>query len=313
MTSDRPAGGPRRSDADGFLEVGAVGSGLLVEDLGRSGWAHLGVPPSGALDPDALMLANRLVGNDPGDAGLEILLGGASLTATRSIRAAVVGADMPVRVDGRPGAWGEPISIPAGAEVVIGRARAGLRAWLAVDGGIAVEEQLGSASTDTLTGIGPAPVEAGHRLPLGPRRRRQGTGSAVPRERAADVVGLGIQMGPRDDWLTSASASRLSRQVFAVSADCDRVGVRLDPADGCLLERARPGAELPSEGIVTGAVQATADGRPLIFLADHPVTGGYPVVAVVDRADLWRCAQLRPGDLVRFDVAAGHAFSAGAR
>jgi biotin-dependent carboxylase-like uncharacterized protein len=287
------------ADRPGAVDVLSVGSGALVEDLGRPGWAHLGVPGSGALDPEALMLANRLVGNDPGDAGLEILLGGLTLAPTRSIRIAVTGADAPIDVDGRPCPWGEPVSVAAGARLTVGRARGGLRSWLAFDGGLALDLDLGSASTDTLTGLGPDPLAPGQRVPLGRRRQARGAGSAVPREPLEQPAALRVRMGPRDDWLTRASAAELTSRPYSVSSDCDRVGVRLDPVEGRRLERADPGVELPSEGIVIGGVQATADGRPLIFLADHPVTGGYPVVAVVERADLWKCAQLRPGDLVR--------------
>jgi biotin-dependent carboxylase-like uncharacterized protein len=300
-----------RGDADGELVVHAVGPGVLVEDLGRPGWAHLGVPPSGALDAEALMLANRLVGNAPGEAALEILLGGVAVTASRSARIALTGASAPIAVDGRSAPWGESVSVAAGATVEIGRPPDGLRCWLAIDGGVAAERVLGSASTDTLTGLGPEPVAEGARLPLGRRRDARGAGSAIPRERLGDTVRLRVRLGPRDDWITPESAAALTRQAYVVSTDCDRVGVRLDAHDGRTLERARPGEELASEGIVTGAVQATADGRPLIFLADHPVTGGYPVVAVVERADLWKCAQLRPGDLLRLVAAPPQSSSGG--
>jgi biotin-dependent carboxylase-like uncharacterized protein len=284
-----------------FVEVVSAGTLLLVQDLGRAGWAHLGVPPSGALDPDALRLANRLVGNDDSAAGLEVLLGGVALVASRSIRVALTGADATLEVDGRAQPWGEAVSVMAGARLTIASLRSGIRSWLAVDGGIAVERALGSAATDTLTGIGPDPVTAGSRLPLAAPTPAAAHGAAVPRRIEAGAARLRIRLGPRDDWLTTESLRALTAQTYVVSPDSDRVGVRLQADDGTRLERSRDG-ELPSEGIVTGAVQVPPGGEPLIFLADHPVTGGYPVAAVVDRADLWRCAQLRPGDRVRFQT-----------
>jgi biotin-dependent carboxylase-like uncharacterized protein len=285
--------------AAGTLEVVSAKPGLLVQDLGRPGWAHLGVPASGALDPEALRLANRLVGNDEAAAGLEVLLGGLSLVASRSARIAVTGASASVQVDGRARPWGEAVSVAAGSTLTVASVHDGLRAWLAVDGGIAVARELGSASTDTLTGLGPAPVRAGTRLPLGAPTPAATPGTAVPRAGGGEVTTLRVVLGPRDDWLTPASALALTETVYVVSPDSDRVGVRLRSADGTVLERSSA-EELPSEGIVTGAVQVPPSGEPLVFLADHPVTGGYPVVAVVHPTDLWRCAQLRPGDHVGF-------------
>jgi biotin-dependent carboxylase-like uncharacterized protein len=287
--------------SSGFVDVVAGGPGLLVEDLGRTGWAHLGVPPSGALDPDALALANRLVGNTESAAGLEVLLGGLTLVSSRSMRVAVTGADASLDVDGHARPWGEAVSVPAGAAFSVGRTRGGLRAWLAIDGGVDAPRALGSAATDTLSGLGPDPVAVGARLALGMPAAPPPPGSATPRWLGSGTARLRIRLGPREDWLTAESVRALTTQVYLVAEDSDRVGVRLRAADGSALERSRED-ELPSEGIVTGAVQAPANGQPLVFLADHPVTGGYPVVAVVDRADLWRCAQLRPGDRVRFQT-----------
>ena len=294
--------------ADGAVDVVAASPGLLVQDLGRPGWAHLGVPPSGALDSSALALANRLVGNDPGAAGLEVLLGGLSVVVSRSVRMAVTGADAVIEVGGRRHPWGEPLSLAAGARLTIASLRGGIRCWLAVDGGIVVDQALGSASTDTLTGLGPDPVAAGARLALGPRALAAPPASAVPRAPITGVTGLRVTLGPRDDWLTDESLRDLAARTYAVARDSDRVGVRLQSEDGSALERSRD-TELASEGIVTGGLQVPGNGQPLVFLADHPVTGGYPVVAVVERADLWKCAQLRPGDRVRFQIAPASASS----
>ncbi|HSS68027.1 MAG TPA: biotin-dependent carboxyltransferase family protein [Nocardioidaceae bacterium] len=287
---------------DDAVQVVAAGPGLLLQDLGRPGWAHLGVPPSGALDVDALRLANRLVGNEPGAVGLEILLGGLGLVASRSVRVAVTGADALIEVDGRACPWGESVSIAAGCRLTVTAVSGGIRSWLAVDGGIVTGHDLGSGSTDTLTGLGPEPVRTGATLPLGPRVPRGSPASAVPRPPLRELTSLRVRLGPRADWLTAESLDALTARTYVVAADSDRVGLRLEAADGRALQRSRVD-EFPSEGIVTGAVQVPSGGQPLIFLADHPVTGGYPVVAVVDRADRWICAQLRPGDRIRLQTA----------
>jgi biotin-dependent carboxylase-like uncharacterized protein len=272
---------------------------LLVQDLGRPGWAHVGVPPSGALDPGALALANRLVGNAEAAAGLEIVLGGCRLLAERSLRVALTGAHLPLSVDAVPRPWGTAVSVGPGQHIEVGTSATGLRSWLAVAGGLEVARTLGSRSTDTLTGLGPPPVREGDLLPVGAVPGRPGHGEAVPAVHPTGAARLGVRLGPRDDLFTAESVAALLAAPYAVSARSDRVGVRLEALDGSRLLR-RDGDEMESEGLVTGAVQVPSGGQPLVFLADHPVTGGYPVVAVVDEADLGRCAQLRPGDRVRF-------------
>ncbi|TDB75375.1 biotin-dependent carboxyltransferase family protein [Micromonospora sp. KC723] len=277
-----------------MIEVLRAGSATTVQDLGRPGYAHLGVPRSGALDPSALALANRLVGNPPTAAGLEITLGGAELRFTRAATVALTGADTEVRIDRRPGDVGRPLSVPAGAVLRIGPPRTGLRDWLAVGGGIAVTPVLGSRATDTLSGLGPPPVRDGDRLPIGPWPGHpppvdHTVVPAVPAE-----LRLTLRPGPRADWFTADALDRLLHTPYTVSPVGNRVGARLA---GAPLPRAVAG-ELPSEGVVLGAVQVPADGQPLIFLADHPTTGGYPVIGVVD--DVTGLAQARPGTTVTF-------------
>lgn len=277
---------------------------VLVQDLGRPGWAHLGVPPSGALDPRALALANRLVGNSEGAAGLEILLGGLGLVAEGSLRVALSGAQLPLYVDGRATPWGTSVSVPSGSRVEVGRSRGRLRAWLAVAGGVDVPLVLDSRSTDTLSGLGPDPVRIGDRLPVGRAGPvPDGSETAVPDPEAGENAVIRLHLGPRDDWFTRSPLDAWRGADLEVTPSSNRVAVRLS---GEPLVRRVDGelpSELPSEGLVTGAVQVPGDGRPLIFLADRPTTGGYPVVGVVDPADLPRCAQLRPGDRVRFTPA----------
>jgi biotin-dependent carboxylase-like uncharacterized protein len=279
------------------LLVRELGASVLVQDLGRPGLAHLGVPRSGALDAPAAALANRLVGNEPEAACLEVLLGGLVLASDAGVWIGVTGAACPVQVDGRAVDSSGAIRLPAGGELRLGTPRSGLRTYVAVSGGIAVEPVLGSRSTDTLGRIGPAPVAAGDRLPVG-REARAPVAVDTPRSPIGGTMlaTLGVTRGPRAHYVDGEGVDLLCRTAYAVSPDSDRVGLRLvgDP-----LPLARTD-ELPSEGIVLGAVQVPPDGLPVVFLADHPTTGGYPVVAVVDEDDLWHCAQLRPGEQVRF-------------
>lgn len=285
------------------LTVEAVGPQALVVDTGRAGWAHIGVPGAGALDRPAHALAQRLVGNDPAAAGLELLGGGTALRVHSATTVALTGppGGLVVHRDGVPRrtvASHQPAHLAAGDLVVVPAPSTGLRGYLAVGGGIAVGPVLGSRSTDTLSGLGPAPLASGDELPLGPPTGRPvpvGTG-ALGVSAAPDAVELPLHLGPRHDWIDDARA-RLRATAWTVAPSSDRVGVRLE---GAPLERApeHRGEELRSEGLVTGAVQVPPDGRPVVFLADHPTTGGYPVVGVVAPDALPAFAQLRPGSSV---------------
>ncbi len=276
------------------LEVLDTGRYALVEDLGRPGYAHLGVAPSGALDVSSLRLANRLAGNSEAAAGLEALLGGLSVRLTASATVAVTGPAVDVRVDGRSVGSHTPVPVRAGQTLTIGTPSTGLRCYLAVSGGIAVEPVLGSRSRDVLSGIGPAPLREGDVLPLGaPAGIPVGADVVVPVP-APDELVVPVTLGPRDDWLDDPAAG-LSAW-WTVTAESNRVGLRLD---GTPLRRATDG-ELPSEGVVTGAIQVPPNGLPVVFLADHPTTGGYPVAAVVRAGALSALAQARPGTRVRF-------------
>lgn len=277
------------------ITVLKAGPLTTVQDLGRPGLAHLGVPRSGALDEPALRLANRLVGNEDGAAGLECTLLGVTLRADAALRVAVTGAPAPVTVDGAEVGVAAPLAVPAGAVLRVGPARTGLRSYLAVAGGVAVPPVLGSRSTDTLSGLGPAPLRDGDVLPIGPEPARSPAPAGRPRQPDREVL-LRAYPGPRVDWFTVAAVETLLAGAYKVSPTSNRVGARLT---GPVLERAVAG-ELPSEGLVLGAVQVPASGEPLVFLADHPTTGGYPVIAVVEPDDLPLLAQARPGTAVRF-------------
>lgn len=281
-----------------WLEVLRAGARTTVQDRGRPGHAALGVGTSGAADVVAHDSANRLVGNDPGAATLEVTLGGLRVRVHGTGTVAVTGAPTPVTVNGAPRPLYSTLHLRDGDEIALGIAAAGLRSYLAVRGGIDVPPVLGSRATDTLSGIGPAPVRAGDRLPVGRPRRELPVADLIPPPApAADPVELRIRMGPRDDWFTPASHAALVERLWTVSTDTDRVGARLDGPGP--LHRARPG-ELPSEGMVAGALQVPPNGMPVLFLVDHPVTGGYPVIAVVLEDDIPAAAQLRPGRRIRF-------------
>ncbi len=282
-----------------MIEVLSPGPLATIQDLGRPGQAALGVGPSGAADRGALRLANRLVGNSEATAAIEATLGGLRLRFEAPALIACTGAIGPASVDGRAVGMNAPIQVPAGAEVRLDQSSTGLRRYLAVRGGIDVPAVLGSRSTDLHSGIGPPPLEAGTRLPIG--RLTVGFPHVDVAPVASNPAGMVLTAlrGPRDDWFTSASLAALTDQVWTVSPDSNRIAVRLT---GPALRRVITG-ELPSEGLLRGAIQVPPNGQPVLFLADHPVTGGYPVIAVVDEAGVDRAAQIRPGDVVRFRLA----------
>jgi len=275
------------------LDVLGLSGLVTVQDQGRPGWAHLGVPVSGALDLAAAALGNRIVGNPAEAAVLEVTLGSLALRTSAGVWCVLTGAPALLTVDGAAQPFAQAVYAGPGSVVDIGRPERGARTYLAVAGGIDVPPVLGSRSTDTLSGTGPAPLGVGDRLPVGVTTGRPQPHDVplMARERP-----LRVWPGPRADWFAPPALADLCAHPWRVGADSNRIGVRLD---GPAPERIRHD-ELPSEGMVLGAVQVPPDGRPVVLLADHPVTGGYPVLAVVDRADLGWLAQARPGDEIRF-------------
>ena len=279
-----------------WLEVLDPGPLSTCQDAGRPGLAHLGVPRSGALDVPAYALANRLVGNAPGAAVIETTFGGLRLRASAATTVAVTGALADVAVGGRAQAWGQALAVAAGEVVEVAAPVAGVRSYLAAAGGIAVRPVLGSRSHDLLGGIGPPPLRAGDRLALGePPGQPVGVDVVLSRT-PPDPLPLRFCWGPRHDWFATAARDAFIDATFTVSPQSNRVAVRLSGP----VVRPTGERELPSEGLVLGAVQVPPDGQPLVFLADHPTTGGYPVIGVVVDDDLAGCAQLAPGDRVVF-------------
>jgi KipI family sensor histidine kinase inhibitor len=279
--------------------------GLLttVQDLGRPGRAHLGIARSGAVDRAALRLANRLVGNSEDAAAFEIAMGGFRAIATADAWFAVTGAWGEAALDGKridpdvAHAW------PAGAELHLDWFAQGARAYLAVRGGLDVPPAVGSRSCDTLAGLGPAPLRAGDAVPVGAEPPAPiPANDLAPWGAPQDELVIAVTFGPRADWFAPSALSALFEGVWTVGAQADRVGIRLE---GPVLERAGDrlhGArqELPSEGMVPGAMQVPPQGGPTILLADGPVTGGYPVIAVVADSALDLLGQARSGTRIRF-------------
>jgi biotin-dependent carboxylase-like uncharacterized protein len=269
-----------------------------VQDLGREGAASVGVAVSGGLDRGALRTANRLVGNPEGAAGLEVTMGGLRVAAGSDLWVAVTGAWGTVRIDGREVDPYEAHAWPGGAELHLDWFAHGARGYVAVRGGLDARVALGSRATDLLAGLGPAALRAGDvvgvrddaaaPIPVAPPG-----GWGAPHD---DELELELAPGPRADWFAPAALATLYDTVWTVSNHADRVGARLD---GPELARVRTG-ELASEGMVPGALQVPPSGRPTILLADGPVTGGYPVIAVVTDASLDLVAQARPGTRIRF-------------
>lgn len=298
------------------LRVDDPGAFTLIEDAGRPGWGDVGVSPSGFADRSTACAANTVVGNDP-DAPLLEVMGDARLTCLADVVVAVAGAagDGQVRADLLRA--GEQLALTATAELA--------RTYVAVRGGLVATAEVGSTSTDVLSGLGPAPVLAGTDLavplrgPVGsvgpavqdPSHARlraesgpaDGAGADAEAEAeygAAEAVVIRVLPGPRDDWFAPSEYARFLSLTWTVAADSNRVGTRLSASDGAAPLRRERDAELPSEGTVTGTVQVPASGQPVVFGPDRPVTGGYPAIATVVAADLDRLAQLRPGDQVRF-------------
>lgn len=281
-----------------WLEVVRTGALTTVQDHGRPGNAAIGVGESGAVDRESHDAANRLVGNKVHAATLEATVGGLALRSVGSISVAVTGARAAVTVNSKPVADYAMLHLHTGDVLAIGVPDSGLRTYVAVRGGIDVPAVLGSRATDTLAGLGPDPVEAGSQLLVGTEMDDWPAEDFIPPPVAPESpVPLRVHLGPRDDWFTPASIRALFEQEWSITNDTNRIGARLDGPGP--LHRSKRG-ELPSEGMVAGALQVPPNGKPILFLADHPPTGGYPVIAVVSADDLPIAAQLRPGHRIRF-------------
>lgn len=281
-----------------------------VQDAGRHGYQEFGVPVAGAADEFAFQLANLLVGNQPDEAALELTMAGPVLKILEDGVIAVTGADMDPRLNGRPLPMWEAVRVAPGDVLAFGWARCGCRAYLAVAGGIDVPPVMGSRSTylrgavgglegralgegDVLRGGTPRiPLEelAGRRIPPEhvPEEYR------VPRPEATWAVR--VVLGPQDDHFTARGIATFLGSAYQVTAECDRMGYRLE---GPPIEHVK-GPDIISDGIPLGAVQVPGHGQPIIMLQDRQTTGGYAKIATVITSDLWKVAQARPGEFIRF-------------
>jgi antagonist of KipI len=280
-----------------MIHVVEPGPFTTIQDFGRPGLGAAGVPPSGAFDAVSFRAANLLAGDWEGEAALEITLAGPLLIFESDSIVAIAGAPIDAELDGRPVEHETAFQVPAGSTLRVGRARDGIRTYLAVRGGFAVPQVLLSTSTLVSAGFGGLlgrPLAANDYLRVGPaaqRPLRRLTRELVQHDGVVRAV-----PGPQDDAFTRRGRDAFFSQSFTVSPRSDRAGVRLD---GEPLELARP-ADLDPEGVVTGAVQVPGDGKPIVLGPDRPVTGGYVKIATVITADLPKIAQARPGDTLRF-------------
>jgi biotin-dependent carboxylase-like uncharacterized protein len=276
--------------------VVAPGFLTTVQDLGRPGFAAIGVSASGAADPIALQIANRLVGNPSGAPALEMTLVGPALRFERDTVVAVTGAD----AAGLSG-W-RAHAVAAGSTVTCGPLANGARAYLAARGGFAVDRVLGSASTHLATGlggIGGRALAAGGRIAIGPPAGEPASGPVLPHDIPGYRRGDPFRAteGPQASWFTGAARAAFHENPYMVTEACDRMGIRLD---GTPLPLASP-RELVTEGVVLGAIQVPAGGLPIILFVEHQTSGGYPKIATIASVDAARLGQLRPRDTMRFE------------
>jgi biotin-dependent carboxylase-like uncharacterized protein len=303
-TAPQPAG----QEVASGLRIVSPGLQSLVQDLGRHGHSGLGVSAAGALDRASLRRANRLVGNAPSAAAIETVAGGLKVRAVGDQVLAVAGAPSELGIESAPDSAGDtwhrtvpvatPFALLDGETLSLGAPQSGFRSYLAVRGGVDAAPVLGSRATDTMSGIGPAPLAAGQVLAAGGESESGVVGhpELQPAYPGTGVTVLDVVPGPRADWFDQAALDAFTAQDWSVLPQSNRVGMRLD---GTPLQRTRQG-ELPSEGTVAGALQVPPEGLPVLFLADHPITGGYPVIAVVVDSQLDLAAQVPIGGKIRF-------------
>jgi antagonist of KipI len=302
------------------LEVLAPGLLTTVQDLGREGFGPMGVSPSGAADPIALRIGNRLVGNTEGAAGLEMTLLGGTFQFQGGRVAALTGSDFCATLDNGPVSTWNSFKVEPGQTLRVGPTRSGARCYLCIQGGISVPQFLGSASTHFLSGLGGHEGRAlrkGDVLKIGdpPEAKQKGTsksacsaGSARDANRARKVAAKALELlalrkvlrvtaGPQSKWFSKAAQKAFYANVYRVTEEANRMGLRLD---GPRLPEGAHG-EMISEGVSLGAIQIAAGGLPIILFVDQQTTGGYAKVANVITADLHSLGQLRPRDEIRFE------------
>ncbi len=318
-SGDSPAREPEKDHhVESGLRILNPGAQSLIQDLGRRGFGPLGVSAAGALDRASLRRANRLVGNTSSAAAVESVNGGLTVEAEGDQVIAVTGAPTTLTIESpswfgsdggsdggdihpsakRTAPMAAPFALLDGEVLTLGAPESGFRNYVAIRGGVDVPEVLGSRSADTMSGIGPAPLVTRQVLAVGNSTVSTAVGSP---ELQPDFPGVGVTVlevipGPRADWFDREALDSLCYQEWLVTPQSNRVGMRLD---GTPLKRTREG-ELPSEGTMAGALQIPPAGLPVLFLADHPITGGYPVIGVVRDEHLDLAAQIPIGGKIRF-------------
>jgi antagonist of KipI len=273
-----------------------------VQDLGREGFGLIGVSPSGAADPVSLRIGNRLVGNPEGVAALEMTLVGGVFKFERASVIAVTGADFGPCSNGVPLPMWTSVQIQEGHTITFGPSRSGARAYLCIQGGIAVEPFLGSAATHVLSGLGGFEgrgLRKGDRLELDAASCRFQKRSVSPKalETLQPRKTIRVTDGPQSDWFGDSAWNIFTESMFRVTEQSNRMGIRLEgppiPMDGS--------REMITEGVSLGAIQVTASGQSIILFVEQQTTGGYPKIANVISADLHSLGQLRPRDAIHFE------------
>ena len=292
------------------LLIHDAGPLTTVQDLGRTGYLRVGIPASGPMDAEAFLIANRLVGNPDGAAGLECTLIGPRIEFFDPRQVAITGADMPVTLNGSTAPRWETVSVAAGDVLKVGAARSGVRGYIAVSGGVDTPPALGSRATyvrGRLGGLGGRALARGDRLPLG--RSAPSAPGRVRDEQIAEYAGevlIRVVLGPQDDRFTARGIATFLDTPYEMTPQSDRMGARLR---GPAIEHAC-GHDIISDGVPLGGVQVVGDGQPIVLLADRQSTGGYTKIATVCSFDIGRIGQVKPGQQLIFrqiGVAAAHA------
>ncbi|HTF23522.1 MAG TPA: biotin-dependent carboxyltransferase family protein [Candidatus Limnocylindria bacterium] len=286
----------------GVIQVQEPGLFTTVQDLGREGFGAMGVSASGAADAISLRLGNRMVGNHEGAAGLEMTLLGGMFTFLEGALLALTGSDFGATLDGKPVELWSSFEAKAGQTLRLGPTRTGARCYLCVQGGIAVELFLGSASTHILSGLGGnegRALQKGDALKIGAERgaihERRLTARALKELQPRKV--LRVTKGPQSDWFPESARRLFYESRYRVAEESNRMGIRLEGA----IVPVPSGGEMISEGVSLGAIQVPEGGKPIILFVEQQTTGGYPKIANVISADLHSLGQLRPRDEIRFE------------
>jgi len=292
------------------LVVHDPGPMTTVQDLGRPGYLRVGIPDSGPVDREAFVLANRLVGNPDGAAGLECTLIGPRLEFSDERAVAVTGADMAAVLNGTETPRWQAFRVKAGDVLKFGPARSGVRAYVAVSGGITTPPALGSRSTyvrGALGGLGGRALRKGDQLPLGrPGAVRTGRVKAGRAANYAAEPEVRVVLGPQDDRFNARGIAAFLEGPYEMLPQSDRMGARLK---GPFIEHTR-GHDIISDGVALGGIQVIGDGQPIVLLVDRQSTGGYTKIATVCSFDIGRIGQVKPGQRLRFrkvTVAEAHA------